>query len=414
MATLAESNLLDALLGEAAADAVRWRRHLHRHPELSFQEHETARFVRETLESFGALELERPTATSVVARLRGGRPGGTLALRADMDALPVAEENSFDFASATPGVMHACGHDGHTAMLLATARTLGQLRAELPGELRFLFQHAEEVVPGGAEELVAAGVLDGADAIVGCHLLSTLDLGKVAVPDGACMAATDFFSLTIGGRGGHAAFPHQTVDPVAVAAQAITNLQHIVSREASPLEHAVVSVTRIAGGSAHNVIPEAVALGGTVRTFSAEQRGRVRASLERIVSGVCSGHGATYELDYVVGTDPVVNDRGLADVVRRAVEPERLVDFEPIMGGDDFAAYLRVVPGCYFFVGAASEEAQSAFPHHHPRFTVDERALGVGIAALVRTALEYLRWEPGSQSARAPSAVAPGAVASDG
>jgi len=196
------------VVSEVVADAVAWRRHLHAHPELSFCEQETARFVRETLASFGGLEVECPTPTSVVARLRSGRPGRALALRADMDALPIHEESGVDFASCTDGVMHACGHDGHTAMLLAVARLLLAKRAELRGEIRFLFQHAEELPPGGAAELVAAGVLDGVDAVVGCHLMSTLALGKVAVLDGACTAAADTFSVTIRGRGGHAAFPH--------------------------------------------------------------------------------------------------------------------------------------------------------------------------------------------------------------
>jgi amidohydrolase len=203
---------------EVASQAVAWRRYLHAHPELSFREHETARFVRETLASFGGLEIDRPTPTSVVARLQSGRPGPTLALRADIDALPIQEESGVDFASEGEGVMHACGHDGHTAILLAVARLLIARRAELTGEIRFLFQHAEELPPGGAAELVAAGAVDGVDAMLGCHLISTLEGGKVAVLDGACTASADTFSVTIQGRGGHAAFPHKSVDPIAVSA----------------------------------------------------------------------------------------------------------------------------------------------------------------------------------------------------
>ena len=194
-------------------DAVAWRRHLHRHPELSFHEHETARFVRETLASFGGLEIQAPTPTSVVARLRGAHPGPTLALRADLDALPIHEASGEEFASEHDGVMHACGHDGHTAIVLATARVLAKRRSELAGEIRFVFQHAEELPPGGGSELVAAGVVDGVDAVIGCHLLSTLELGRVGVLDGCCTSAADSFQVTINGRGGHAAFPHETVDP---------------------------------------------------------------------------------------------------------------------------------------------------------------------------------------------------------
>ena len=207
------------------SDAVAWRRHLHRHPELSFREHETARFVREKLASFGELEIQTPTATSVVAHLRGARPGRALALGADLDALPIDEASGEEFASEREGVMHACGHDGHTAMLLAVARLLVARRSELAGEVRFVFQHAEEQPPGGASELVAAGVVDGVDAVIGCHLLSTLELGRIAVRDGCCTAAADTFAVRIQGRGGHAAFPHETVDPVLASAVAITSLQ---------------------------------------------------------------------------------------------------------------------------------------------------------------------------------------------
>ena len=374
-------------VSEVAADAVTWRRHLHAHPELSFREHETARYVHKTLEAFGGLEIERPTPTSVVARLRGERPGYTLAFRADMDALPIQEESGVAFASCTDGVMHACGHDGHTAMLLAVARLLVAQRAELTGEIRFLFQHAEEVPPGGAAELVAAGGIDGVDVVIGCHLISTLDVGKVAAIEGACTAAADTFSVRIHGRGGHAAFPHETVDPIAVSAQAISNLQHIVSRTTSPLDSVVVSVTRITGGTADNIIPESVELGGTVRSYREEARARTRERIARVLDGVTAAHGATYEFDYIDGYAPVINDRRLATIVREAAGATRVVDFDPLMAGDDFSAYLRVAPGCFFFVGAGDP---NAFPHHHPRFTIDEGALPVGIETLVRTALRFL------------------------
>jgi amidohydrolase len=367
-------------------DVVAWRRHLHANPELSFEEHETARFVEETLASFGGLELERPTPTSVVARLRCDRPGRTLALRADMDALPIHEDSGVEFASRNDGVMHACGHDGHTATLLAVARTLVERRDELTGEVRFVFQHAEELPPGGAQELVAAGVLDGVDAIVGAHLFSTLEVGKVAVIGGPCTAAADVFSATIRGKGGHAAFPHETVDPIAVAAQAIANLQHIVARATPPLDSAVVSVTRIAGGTADNIIPESVSLGGTVRTYRSEVRERTREAIERTLNGVTAAHGADYELDYTFGYDPVVNDTELAALMREAAGYDRLVEHDPIMGGEDFSAYLRAAPGCFVFVGAGEP---GAYPHHHPRFTIDERALPVAIETLTNAALRF-------------------------
>jgi amidohydrolase len=364
-----------------------WRRHLHAHPELSFREHETARFIKTTLGTFGHLEIESPTPTSVVARLKTGRHGPTLALRADIDALPIQEESDVEFASQSNGIMHACGHDGHAAILLAVARELVGRRAELTGEIRFLFQHAEELPPGGASELVAVGALEGVDGVLGAHLISTLEVGKVAVLDGACTAAADTFSVRVEGRGGHAGFPHKTIDPVAVSAQAISNLQHIVARTTSPLDRVVVSVTRVAAGSADNIIPETSEFGGTVRTYRREVRDQTRDALARILNGVTAAHGATYELDYVEGYAPVVNDPGLAEAVREAAGPERAAAFEPLMAGEDFSAYLAVAPGCFFFVGAGHE---NAFPHHHPRFTIDERALSVGIETFTGAALRLL------------------------
>jgi amidohydrolase len=373
-------------VAEVIDDAIAWRRHLHAHPELSFQERETAAFVRGRLHSFEQLDVASPTPTSVVATLRGGRPGRALALRADMDALPIQEESGVGFASQNDGAMHACGHDGHTAMLLATAQLLTAMRDELPGEVRLVFQHAEELPPGGAAEIVSSGALDGVDAIIGCHLVSTMEVGKVAALEGACTAAADTFSVRIEGRGGHAAFPHTAVDPIAAAAQAISSVQQIVSRETPPHESVVVSVTRIAGGTADNVIPGSVELGGTVRTYNEELRLRTRDAMERILGGVASAHGATSTFTYVEGYRSVVNDPALTALVRQ-VAGERLVDWTPQMAGEDFSAYLRLAPGCFFFVGAGGD---GAFPHHHPRFTIDEGALPIGIETLTQTALRFL------------------------
>ena len=372
-----------------------WRRHLHRHPELSFHEHQTARYIEERLASFGGLELSRPTPTSVVGRLVTGRGGPVLALRADIDALPILEESGLPFASERDGVMHACGHDGHTAGLLAVARLLLGLRGQLRGEVRFLFQHAEEQLPGGARELIAAGVLDGVDFVVGCHLVTSLELGAVAVPVGPFMAAPDTFSIVVEGRGGHAAAPHDTVDPIAIAAQLVTNLQHVVARETDAGERVVVSVTRIAGGSADNVVPESVELGGTVRTFSTELRDRTRAAMERVVAGVTRAHAAGYRFEYAEGYLPVDNEpalaRRVAGAVRRTLGEDAVVtDSPPVMYGDDFSAYQREAPGVYFHAGARSEETGAVFPHHHPRFTFDERAMENAVALFVETAFELL------------------------
>jgi amidohydrolase len=370
---------------------VAWRRHIHAHPELSFEEVETSRFVEETLRSFGGLELERPTPTSVVASLRGAREGKVLALRADMDALPIQEETGLDFASTRPGVMHACGHDAHTAMLLGTAKLLAERREEIAGEVRFVFQHAEEKPPGGARQLVDAGVLEGVDLVVGAHVAAIKDVGKVGCRPGPIAAAADTFSAEIRGRGGHAAAPHKVVDPIAVAAQVVTNLQHLVSRTVDPLRSAVVSVTRFHAGTADNVIPEAVELGGTVRTFDPVVRGELEERMQRVFRGVTEAHGATFTLDYVEGYAALINDETAAGLVEAAARAELgdevIMEAEPIMGGEDFSAYLEKAPGAFFWVGAGHEDA---VPHHHPRFTIDEAAFRPGIAVFVRTALDYL------------------------
>jgi amidohydrolase len=356
---------------------------LHRNPEVSYHEQETSRFVYETLESFGDLELARPTGTSVVARLVGERPGRTLAIRADIDALPIQEENDFDFASRNPGAMHACGHDGHTAMLLGTAKILSGMRERINGEVRFIFQHAEELSPGGAEELVEAGVMDGVDAVIGAHLWSQLAVGKIGVTHGPMMAAPDIFEITIRGKGGHAAMPHQVVDSIAVGAQVVTNLQHVVSRETDPIDHVVVSVTKFSGGTTHNVIPGTVEMVGTVRTLDPEVRERVPELMERVIKGVTEAHGADYEFRYKPGYRPVINAEEVTGVIEETVRDVlgegALEIMPPNMGGEDFSAYQQKAPGAFFLVGAGNEEKGIVNPHHHPRFTIDEDALDNGV-----------------------------------
>jgi amidohydrolase len=260
------------------------------------------------------------------------------------------------------------------------------MRQELPGEVRFVFQHAEELPPGGAVEIVRSGALDGVDAVLGCHLMSDMDVGAVAVLDGACTAAADVFSVRIFGRGGHAAFPHLAVDPIAVAAQLVSSLQHVVARETPPLESVVVSVTRISGGSADNVIPESVEMGGTVRTYREQLRQQTREAMDRVIAGVTSAHRAAYEFEYVEGYSSVVNDPSLTALVRE-VAGTRLVDRPPLMAGEDFSAYLHVAPVCFFFIGAGGD---GSFPHHHPRFMIDEDALSVGVETLTAVALRFL------------------------
>lgn len=382
-------------IGQLRDEMVGWRRYLHRNPELSFHEQETSQFVHDTLESFGGLELSRPTQTSVVARLTGGSPGRTLALRADMDALPIQEENGHGFVSENPGVMHACGHDAHTAILLAVAKIFSERREEVPGELRFLFQHAEELYPGGAEQMVEAGCMDGAEAVLGAHVWSPMPTGNVGVAHGPAMASPDTFKITIKGSGGHAAMPHEVVDPIASGAQVVTNLQHLVARNADPLKSLVLSVTRFSGGTANNVIPETAELEGTVRVFDAELREDAPRKMERIIKGVTEAHGASYDLRYQFGYRPVTNDEALSRIVEDAARDglgESAVEHTPpVMGGEDFSAYQQKAPGAFFYVGARNEEKGITYTHHHPRFDVDEDALEVGVNVFVGAATRLLQ-----------------------
>ncbi|CAM5795599.1 MULTISPECIES: M20 family metallopeptidase [Brevibacillus] len=369
---------------------IAWRRYLHQNPELSFHEEKTAQFVYDTLVSFGNLDVTRPTKTSVMARLIGSQPGRVLAMRADMDALPITEENTFAFVSTNPGVMHACGHDGHTAMLLGTAKILSGMKDRIKGEVRFLFQHAEELFPGGAEEMVQAGVMDGVDMVIGTHLWAPMEFGKVGICPGPMMAAPDTFYITITGKGGHAALPHQTVDSIAIAAQVVTNLQHIVSRNTDPLDNLVISVTQFIGGTTHNVIPGSVSICGTVRSFDQKLRDSVPALMERVVKGITEAHGATYEFKYEYGYRPVINDeevtRLMESIVTETLGEEWIDHMKPNMGGEDFSAFQQKAPGCFFYVGAGNQQKGIVYPHHHPRFTVDEDALEVGVKIFVNAA----------------------------
>lgn len=375
------------LLEETKEQVIAWRRYLHQHPELSFQEEKTSQFVYETLQTFGQLEITRPTKTSVMARLIGTQPGKVLALRADIDALPIQEETDVPFASDTPGVMHACGHDAHTAMLLGVAKILTQLRDQIKGEVRFLFQHAEEFPPGGAVELVEAGALDGVDMIIGEHVISTLDVGKVMIGYGAQTAAGDTFTITINGKGGHAAMPHETVDSLAVGVQVVANLQHVVARMVDPLESGVLSVTQFHAGSANNIIPDSAQIGGTVRTVNPEVRKLIRERMEQVVKGITQAHGAAYEMVYEYGYDSVFNDEQVTQKVEAAAreafgDETVLIGKKPTMGGEDFSAYLRKVPGTFINIGAGDRE-KGMFPHHHPRFYIDEEALAIGVKTFV-------------------------------
>lgn len=389
-----DTNQLMTRANQLRDQVISWRRHLHMHPELSFHEQATAQFVFDTLSAMPALELSRPTPTSVMARLRGPLPGRIIAVRADIDALPITEENDVPYQSRVTGVMHACGHDGHTSILLGLAQVLSEHQDEIRGEVRFIFQHAEELSPGGAEEMVNAGVMDGVAQVIGLHLWASMPVGLIGIVPGPAMAAPDNFQLTITGKGGHAAIPHDTVDPIAVGAQLVTALQQIVSRNVDPLDNAVLSVTQFIAGTTFNVIPESAYMCGTVRTFDPALRAKMPQMMERVIKGITSAFGATYNFSFERGYRPVVNDpelsARLSGVVEREFGAETLHPLRPIMGGEDFSAFQQKAPGVFAFVGAGNEAAGIIYPHHHPRFQIDERSLDVGLRYMIAATLDLL------------------------
>ncbi len=373
---------------------ILWRRQLHMHPEVAFHEVRTSQTLVDILSGIAGLSVTRPTHTSVVAELRGARQGPTIAVRSDIDGLPILEENDVSYRSRAEGVMHACGHDGHMAIVLGLVTLLARHRHMLPGTIRFIFQHAEEVAPGGAEELVQCGVMQGVQQVIGLHLWSPMPVGRIGLIAGPAMAAPDTFQCTLLGTGGHAAAPHETVDPIAIGAQIVTALQQVVSRTIDPLDPVVLSVTQFIAGTAFNVIPGSAYLAGTVRTFDPALRSSIPVQMERIIAGITSAFGATYEFSYERGYRPVVNDpiltTRLAAVVEQTFGEDTLVEMRPSMGGEDFSAYQQRAPGVFAFIGARNDAEGIVFPHHHPRFQIDEASLGIGLRYLTAATLDLL------------------------
>lgn len=384
---------LEQKLEQRFADIVAWRRHLHMHPELSYREQETARFVAEHLIAMGIETRSGVGGYGVVGKLRGGLPGPTVALRADMDALPIQDEKRVEYASQVPGVMHACGHDAHTASLLGVASLLSDCREELRGDVVFLFQPAEEVCPGGARAMIADGALEGVDVVYGVHLWTPFPVGGIYTGAGPIMAAPDEFVIRITGKGGHGALPHETVDSIVVGAHLIVNLQTIASRSINPADPCVVSVGSLHAGTSFNVIAETCVISGTVRTFLPEVKRRVKQRIEEIAAHTCATFGATCELEYVDGYPAVVNDAGEAQrglrVAERLFGVEHAKPLPLIMAGEDFSYYLQEVPGCFLFVGAGNPDKGADAPHHHPKFDIDEDAMKRSVLLLAGLCLDY-------------------------
>jgi amidohydrolase len=375
---------------EIAGQVVEWRRDFHRNPEVAFQEKRTASVIRQYLENLGI-----PVTECAETGLRGvlqGDPGGkTVALRADMDALPLKEEGDKEYISQNPEAAHCCGHDGHMAILMGAVKLLSERKNEFKGNVIFLFQPSEERIPGGAKRMIEEGALEGVDTIFGLHLWVPLPTGVVGVVKGPMMAQPDAFTIIVRGKGGHGSMPHQTVDPILVASQIVVNAQSIVSRNMDPLKPAVVSFGTIEGGTIYNIIPSEVRLTGTVRSFEPEIKNIAKKRIEEIAEGTAKAMGASVEFSYEEGYPPLVNDETMAnfvlDVAKRTLGKDKVVDIDPVMGGEDFAYFLEKVPGAFLFLGAGDG---MDFPHHHPAFDIDENVLPQGVLLMTSLALEYL------------------------
>ncbi|UNC92944.1 M20 metallopeptidase family protein [Candidatus Contubernalis alkaliaceticus] len=376
---------------------VEIRRHFHRYPETAFEEEKTGEYISSLLEKLGLKVQKNVAGTGVTALLKGSEPGKTIALRADMDALPLQDGKDADYSSRYPGVCHACGHDAHMTVVLGAAMLLLKYSEKIKGQVKFIFQPAEEKPPGGACFMIEAGVLTqpSVDAILGIHTNPYYPVGSVALKRGPVMAAADSFKIKIIGSGGHGAAPHQTVDSVVVASQVIQALQLISSRRVNPIEPVVLSIGKIQGGEKFNIIAAEVEMEGTVRTLSSELRDRMEGMIDEILKGITSACGAAYELEYTRNYPVLVNEDKVTALVEEASreilgEENTLIMESPLMGSEDFAHYLEHVPGSYLFLGVAPEAGKSVHPWHHQDYDINEESLPVGAAVLAWAALKLL------------------------
>ncbi|WP_430790885.1 M20 metallopeptidase family protein [Virgibacillus flavescens] len=385
------------LLDEAkqfSSQLTEWRRTMHQHPELGFEEHKTSAFVMEKLREMGYEDVEQVAKTGVVALLHGKATGETVALRADMDALPIPDEKDVEYKSTNEGIAHLCGHDGHTTMLLGAAKLLMANPPER-GSIKLIFQPAEEGL-FGAEALIKHGVLQNPDVkeIAGLHVNPDVPTGQVTCAEKEVCAAADFFKLEIIGEGGHAAHPHKAKDSITIAAEVVSALQQLISREIDPLAPTVMTIGQIHGGTADNAIAPRVKMGGTVRTLDNDVRYQIEEKMERLVKGMTDAFGATYSLEYNYFYPALVNDSALVPTVKAAVEKtlgdDRFAIVKPSMGGEDFSFYANEIPGVFFRLGVRNEQKNAVYPLHHSKFDLDEDALPNGAAILAQWALDRL------------------------
>lgn len=375
---------IDILTDEVAHDVSRWRQHIHANPDLSFQEQATADYIAAELASFGPLELRRLTPNSVVAELKGKLPGPVWALRADIDALPIQEESGEAFSSCKPGVMHACGHDAHAAMLMGAAKVLCHFQDKLKGSVRFIFQHAEEVPPGGAQELVNLGVLQDVEYIFGLHVMPDKPTQTLSLKEGVFSASSDNFDIVITGKGGHGSMPHLCIDPIVIGAEIVSALQQIVARKLDPLHAPVLTIATFQSGESYNVIPNRAHLAGTLRTHNQKVREQVPQLMQQVISGIVAAHGASFDIQWQAGYAVGNNHASACEIVRKVIEenfpPQTLHTVTtPLFGSEDFSSYQQHVPGCFIFVGCRNPDKGAVWNVHNPHFLLDEDAMKVGV-----------------------------------
>ncbi len=379
------------------ADTVAMRRHLHQYPEPSFEEKETAAYIVAQLRSYGITDIQENVGNGygIVAKITGAYPGPTIAFRADFDALRIQEENNVPYKSKNAGVMHACGHDSHTATLLSVAKVLAAKADTLHGSVVLVHQNAEEVLPGGAKSMVEAGAMEGVDYVFGQHVQSSLEAEKIGYTPGYSMAAADFFNIAIQGKGGHGAYPHDTIDSVIIATKIVDALQTLVSRAINPLHPAVVTVSTVqAGGEANNIIADKALIRGTVRTYQEEARDIISREMKVLAESVAAMYHGKSEVTYIRGYDAVYNHpeetTRFVALMKEKFGEGSILECEPTMGGEDFGYFSKVRPGTFFNVGALNPELEATYPHHHPRFNIDEKAMLVAGKAFLAIAEDYL------------------------
>lgn len=387
-----------ALTDEVYQEMTAWRRKLHQNPELSYQEQETSQFIYEKLTEFGLDRVDRMCGTAVVGVLYGTERGGRcLAFRADIDALPVEEQTGYAFASQVPGCMHACGHDGHTAMLLAAAKILSQNRDSFRGSVKFIFEHGEELFPGGAKALVKAGVMENphVDAIIGLHIIPSEECGVIRVMSGPVCIGCDLATVTFTGKSGHAAKPHLANDALLAACEYVVAIQQIVSRNVDPLKTGIVSVGTLKAGTKVNIIADQAVLDLNARTYDLETRGLLRDRLVEIAEGIGRISGCEVRVNYVDGYEVTINNKTVTETVkaacRKVLGPDSVEEKPCDLGSDDFSFYMNATntPGAYCFL-MAGHEGDEIYANHHPRFTWKEEAMRTGVQAMLASVLEYL------------------------